>query len=471
QRAASERERLVEDVAETDDALMEKYMEGEAIGQEELAEDIRKATLDRKAVPVLCGSALLNKGIQPLLDAIVAYLPDPTEVPAIQGVHPETLEKITCKVTEKEPLAALVFKVSMHEGRKMCFVRVYSGKITAGQDVYNPLLKIKEKVARILTIHANKRERVNEAGAGNIVGLTGIKTSATGDTLCDVNRPVILERIDTYEPVISVAVEPKTHADQEKLPLVLEKLMAEDPTFRVRTDDETGQTIISGMGALHLDILVSRMQREFSTQVNVGRPQVVHRETVSGRGEATSVFDRDVAGARQFASVTLAVRSRSRGKGNRFINKAAPEAVPEAMEAIVEKGIAESLEAGVIMGYPVLDVAVELLGGEFRESSTELAFRVAASMALKEALQNAGPVLLEPILNVEILVPEAFTGEVIGDLNSRGGKIGSIEARSGVQAVHAQVPLSKMFGYSTDLRSSTQGRGTFTMHFSHFDQV
>ncbi|MBW1988802.1 MAG: elongation factor G [Deltaproteobacteria bacterium] len=469
--AAEYRERLLEDVAETDDVLMEKYLAEEEITAGELSAGIRKATLDLAAVPVLCGAALRNKGIQPLLDAVVAYLPDPTQVRPVVGEHPDTHEKIICRATEKEPLAALLFKVSMIEGRKMCYARIYSGRLSAGQEVYNPLLKKKEKVARIMFIHANKRERVDQVGAGAIVGLTGIKDSGTGDTLCDQKRPVVLERIDTYQPVISVAVEPKTHGDQEKLPLVLEKLMAEDPTFHVRTDEETGQTIISGMGELHLEILVSRMQREFNTQVNVGRPQVVHRETVAAEAEASAEFDREVAGVRQYAGVTLSVAPRPRGAGNEFVNQASIEKVPEAMVPHVRQGVMESLEAGVIMGYPVLDVAVTVTGGVFRENSTELAFRVAASMALKEALAAAAPVLLEPIVNVEILVPDEFLGDVIGDLNARNGKIESVEARLGVQSVRAQVPLSNMFGYSTDLRSATQGRGTFSMHFSHYDKA
>jgi elongation factor G len=469
--ARAEREKLVEDVAELDDALMEQYLEGAEIETGALAAAIRKATTDLRAVPVLCGSALRNKGVQPLLDAVVAYLPSPQDVVAIRGHHPETGEVVECHALEKEPLAALIFKVAMHEGRKMCYARIYSGRLQAGQDAYNSNRKIREKISRIWSIHANKRERIEEAGAGEIVGVVGLKYSATGETLCAPERPVVLEKIEAYEPVISVAVEPKTHADQEKIASVLEKLMDEDPTFRVRVDEETGQTIISGMGELHLEILVHRMELEFNTLVNVGKPQVVYRETIAVENTGRAVFDREVAGARHFAGVELRIRPLARGKGNRFRVAPGFAAFPPELLPALSRGVLESLESGTVMGYPVLDVEVTVTGGEFREGqTTELAVRVGASMAFKDAMRGAQAFLLEPVMEVEVLAPQEFMGDVIGDLNSRGGKIGSIEPRPGVQSITATAPLSRMFGYSTDLRSASQGRGTYTMQFSHYDQ-
>ena len=470
--AETYREQLMEDVAEFDDEIMELYLEEGEVPTERLIQAIRKATIESGAVPVLCGSALRNVGVQPLLDAIVAFLPSPKEVPPARGVHPETKEEIICGDSEKDPLAALIFKVSMPEGRKLCFARIYSGKLIAGQDVYNPTLGRKEKPARILSIHANKRERIEQAGAGNIVGIVGMKDSSTGDTLCTMDHPVMLERIETYEPVISVAVEPKTHSDQDKLVAVLEKLMAEDPTFKVREDEETGQTIISGMGELHLEILVSRMQREFNTQVNVGKPQVVCRETIGVQATGTGLFDREVAGHNHFAQVEVRLEPRSRGTGNMFSVASGFSAIPEHLIPHVEKGVMEAFGSGVVMGYPVLDVGATLVGGLYREGAgTDLAFRVAASMAVNEALLAGECSLLEPILDLEIITPEANTGDVIGDLNARGGKIEAMESATGVGIIRAVAPLSKMFGYSTDLRSATQGRGTFNMKFSHYDKV
>ncbi|MFP4477420.1 MAG: elongation factor G [Desulfatibacillaceae bacterium] len=468
--AEKHREKLVEELAEVDDGIMEAYLAEETIDTDTVTAAVRKATVDLKAVPVLCGSALKNKGVQPLLDAIVTLMPSPEDVVAVRGIHAETEETVECHATEKEPLAALIFKVSMHEGRKMCYARVYSGKLKAGADVYNVNRRIKEKLSRIWSIHANKRERIDESGAGDIVGIVGLKLSATGETLCSEQRPVILEQIEAYEPVISVAIEPKTHADQEKVEQVLEKLMDEDPTFKVRYDEDTGQTIISGMGELHLDILVHRMKREFNTSVNVGKPQVVHRETVARVNRARALFDREVTGQHHYAAVELEIRPARRHKGNSFSVADGFTGIPPEFVPFVQQGVEEALSSGTILGYPVQDVEVELVGGEYREGlATELGFRVAASMATKEALNGAEPFLLEPMMEVEVLVPEQFMGDVIGDLNARGGKIESIEARTGVQAVSAIVPLSKMFGYSTDLRSASQGRGTFTMHFSCFD--
>ena len=465
------RERLLETVAEQDDEIMEAYLSDRPIAVESLLNAIRHATCRLNLVPVLCGSALKNKGIQPLLDAIDQFLPSPVDVPPIKGVHPDTGESVSCKASDTAPLAALIFKVSMQEGRKLSFVRVYSGRLKAGSDVYNPSLKKSEKLSRILRMHANKRERLDIAGAGNIVGVVGLKLSSTGETLCTSSHPVQLERIGTYEPVISVAVEPKTHSDQEKLDQVLEKFLAEDPTLRVKQDDDTGQMILSGMGELHLEIIISRMQREFNTQVNVGKPQVVHRETIESVGEGASVFDKDIAGQRQFGDVTLRLRPLARGTGIRFTSKISAGIIPDIFIPAIELGVRESLESGTLMGYPVVDVEARLVAGSYRESlGTELAYKVSASIACKTALNSGNPYLLDPIMRVEIFVPEAFMGDVIGDINSRSGKIEAIAAQSGLQIIKAVVPLSQMFGYSTVLRSATQGRGTFTMQFSHFDR-
>jgi elongation factor G len=421
---------------------------------------------------VLCGSALKNKGVQPLLDAIVKYLPSPVDVPPLKGVVPETGESYECMAKSSGPLVSLIFKVSMIEGRKLSYVRIYSGKMKAGEDVYNPIRKKKEKLARILLMHANKRERINEAGAGSIVGVVGLKDSSTGETLCNQDHPVLLETMEFYEPVISVAVEPKSHSDQEKLEQVFERYLAEDPTLRVKQDEDTGQTILSGMGELHLEIVVNRMLREFSVSVNVGKPQVVYREAIAEKASGMAVFDREIAGQKHFGEVGVKLIPLTRGKGNKFESKVTDDTIiPAQFIPAVEKGIMEAFNSGVLMGYPVVDVKAVLTGGSTKESlGSELAYSVSASMACKEALSNGAPFLLEPIMKVEVFVPEAFMGDVIGDLNGRGGKIESINAKSGNQVIMVSVPLSKMFGYSTSLRSATQGRGTFTMQFSHFDR-
>ena len=465
------REKLIEAAAEYDDELMEAYLSEMPIDNQKILDAVRTATINLELIPVLCGSALRNKGIQPLLNAIEKFLPSPLDVPPIKGTHPETGEVIECEARETAPLAALIFKVAMMEGRKLSFVRVYSGKMKAGEDVYNPSLKKKEKLARILRMHANKRERVDTIGAGSFAGIVGLKDSSTGETLCTFEHPVLLENIEVYEPVISVAVEPKTHSDQEKLDVVLQKFLAEDPTLRVRQDEDTGQTILSGMGELHLEIITSRMQREFNTNVNVGQPQVVYREAIENPASATAVFDKDIAGQRLYGEVKLKVAPLPRGTGNQFISEISSEELPQIYIDAVKKGAMESLESGSLMGYPVVDVEIRLAGVQHKDSlSTELAYTVSASMACKEALANAGPFLLEPIMDVEVFVPEAFTGEVIGDLNARGGRIESIDHKLGSQVIEVTVPLSRMFGYSTTLRSSTQGRGTFTMQFARFDR-
>jgi elongation factor G len=465
------REKLIETVAEHDDDLMEAYLAEAPIENENLLAAIRTATIDLKLVPVLCGSALKNKGIQPLLDAIVQFLPSPVDIPPIEGLNPETGQLVQCHARESEPLAALIFKVAMMEGRKLSFVRVYSGRMLVGAEVYNPLRKKKEKLARILSMHANKRERIEAVTAGSIVGVVGLKDSSTGETLCAADHPVLLEQIEFYEPVISVAIEPKTHSDQEKLEEVLQKFTIEDPTLKVRQDEDTGQTILSGMGELHLEIIISRMQREFKTNVNVGKPQVVYRETIEKQAAASAVFDKEVAGQRHFGEVHLAMAPLPRGGGKRFESQISEQTLAPEFVTVIQEGVMESLESGSLMGYPVVDVEVTLTDVTFKDSlSTELAFKVSAAMACKEALTKGGSFLLEPIMDAEVHVPEAFVGEVIGDLNARNGKIGSIDHEKGTQVIKATVPLSAMFGYSTALRSATQGRGTFTMQFSHFDR-
>jgi len=471
QSAEKYREQMIETLSEADDTIMEAYLSEEPISTEMLYESIRKATINLKLVPVLCGSALKNKGIQPLLDAIVRFLPSPSDVPPIKGINPETGESIYCEAKNSEPLAALIFKVSMMEGRKLSFVRIYSGELKTGAEVYNPYRKTKEKLTRILLMHANKRERLDKAGAGSIVGVVGLKDSSTGETICTIEKPVVLERIEFYEPVISVAIEPKTHADQDKLDQVLDKFVAEDPTLTVKKDEDTGQTILSGMGELHLDVIISRMLREFKTSVNVGKPQVVYRETTSKEGQSTAEFDKEVAGQHHYGGVSISIIPLARGKGIRFISEIEAETIPEIFLQSIENGVMEALSSGTLMGYPVVDVQVVLTGVAYKESlGSELAFRVSASMACREALVNGDPFLLEPIMRVDIYIPEAFTGEVIGDLNSRGGKIESITHKLNDQTISAMVPMSRMFGYSTSLRSITQGRGTFSMQFSHFDK-
>ncbi|MGD9239600.1 MAG: elongation factor G [Desulfobacterales bacterium] len=465
------REKLIETVAEYDDDLMEAYLAETPIDTGKLLVAIRKATIDLKLVPVLCGAALKNKGIQPLLDAIVQFLPSPIDVPPIKGEHPESGEIIECMPKDTQPLAALIFKVAMMEGRKLSFVRIYSGQLKVGGEVFNPARNEKEKIARLLHMHANRRERVDRAGAGSIVGVVGLKGSSTGETLCAREHPVLLEKIEFYEPVISIAVEPKTHADQEKMDEVLTKFMAEDPTLTVRKDEDTGQTILSGMGELHLEIIISRMQREFKTKVNVGKPQVVYRETIEKISKASATFDKEITGQRHFGEVSLSLTPLPRGDGKKFTSEISDDILPQVFIAAVEKGVMESLESGALMGYPVVDVEARLSAAAYKESlGTELAYTVSASMACKEALSKGDPFLLEPIMTVEIFVPESFIGDVIGDLNSRGGKIESIEHKGGAQVIRATVPLSQMFGYSTTLRSASQGRGTFSMQFSHFDR-
>ncbi|MEE8481559.1 MAG: elongation factor G, partial [Desulfobacterales bacterium] len=406
------REKLIESIAEVNDEIMEAYLSdtpGTSIPKEKLLDAIRKATIELRLVPVLCGSALKNKGIQPLIDAIVRFLPSPADIPPIKGTHPDSGETIECEAKDTNPLAALIFKISMMEGRKLSFVRIYSGNLKAGGNVYNPSRHKTEKLSRILRMHANKKERVDRAGAGNIVGIVGLKDSSTGETLCNIDYPVLLEKMEFYEPVISVAVESKTHADQEKLDQVIEKFIAEDPTLRCKKDKDTGQTILSGMGELHLEVIISRMQREFKTSVNVGKPQVVYRETIEQIAEASVSFDKEIAGQRHFGEVSLSLKPLSRGTGNRFKSEITDITIPEIFTPAIEKGVRESLESGALMGYPVVDVEAILTGGSYKESlASDLAYTVSASMACKEALLNGKSFLLDPIMDVEVYVPELF---------------------------------------------------------------
>jgi elongation factor G len=470
--ARAGRERLLDALAEFDDGIMERYLSDLPLGPDHLLPVIRQATLELKAVPVLCGSALRNKGIQLLLDAIVDFLPSPLDVPAVVGYHPETGDEETRKSGDSEPFAGLAFKVQMDQGRKLTYVRVYSGTVRTGSDVFNTNKGEIEKVARIFQMHANKRERRSEASAGEIVALVGLRRTTTGDTVCDPERPLLLERMEFFEPVISIAMEPRTRADEERTAQALEKLAEEDPTFRHHQDPDTGQTIVSGMGELHLEILVDRLLREYSVQVNVGKPQVVYRETITKAVEAEGMFDREIAGAHHYGRVELHLEPRRRGKGNLFRDLVRDGSVGPAFMAAVEQGVMEGLESGVVAGYPVVDVEVAAIGGTYREqSASELAFKVAASTALQDGLRQGEPQLLEPIMAVEVIVPEEFTGDVINDLNMRKGKIEGIFTKRAVKIVRATVPLSHMFGYSTALRSASQGRATFTMQFSHYDSL
>ncbi len=466
------RENLLEALSELDDDIMEKFLSEEEIPEADIHKVIRQACLSLSGVPIFCGSALKNKGVQPVLDAIGRYLPSPLDIPPVTGINPLTGEKEERRASVKTPLSALAFKVQMDQGRKMTYVRVYSGILVSGGEVWNATKEKKEKIARLLRMHAIKRERIKEAGAGEIVAVMGLKLAQTGDTLCDPEHPILLESIETYMPVISVAIEPKSTADQEKIEMALAKLAEEDPTFKVRVDEETGQTIISGMGELHLEVLTHRLLREFKVPVRVGKPQVVYREAVQKSVKVTQTFDREIGGSRQTAAVTIRVAPLERGSGNVVKIDLPEDALPEGYKEQILETLEQGLESGVIQGYPMVDTEVVLKDVQFDENlSTEIALKAAASMALRKACELADPVLLEPMMEVEIITPENFMGEVIGDLNSRGGKVEQIEPRGSLQVIRATAPLSQMFGYSTALRSITQGRANFTMVFSHYDPV
>jgi len=469
-RAKEYREKLLESIAEVNDELMERYLAEEEISEKSLIEAIRSATLELKLVPVYCGSALKNKGVQPLLDGVTHFLPSPLDARPISGENPETGEREFRRPNEKDPLCALCFKIMNEEGRKLCYVRIYAGSLETGSEVYNATRDKKEKIARILRMHSNKRERIKSASTGDIVGVIGLKNTFTGDTLTHPEHPIHLEPIGSYEPVISVAVEPKTTGDQERIDGSLAKLAEEDPTFRVKTDEETGQTLISGMGELHLEILIHRLKREFGVDANVGKPQVVYRETVTQSLEREVTFQRELSGQQHYAAIRVRVEPLVRGQGVRVEHRLDPESLPQEWIAAAISGAGEAFSSGPIMGYPVLDVGATILSGSFREGQTSpLAIQVASGMAVREACSAASPVLLEPIMKVEVLVPEEFMGDVIGNLNSRKGKVLKITPKPGTNIVLAEAPLARMFGYSTDLRSSSQGRAIFTMHFLRYD--
>jgi len=471
--AKSFREKMLEVICENDETLLEKYFNGQSISVDELKAGLRKTTLNLKLTPVLCGSAFKNKGIQPLLDAVVDYLPSPIDLPPVVGTTQDGSEEVVRRADDNEPFAALIFKIMTDAFvGQLAFFRVYSGMMKSGSYVYNSAKDSRERVGRLLKMHANKREEIKEVYAGDIAAAVGLRNVTTGDTICLEEAPIVLESMDFPVPVISVAIEPKTKSDQEKLGIALGKLAQEDPTFKVATDPDTAQTIISGMGELHLEILVDRMFREFGVSANVGKPQVAYRETIRKRAEAEGRFIRQTGGRGQYGHVKIILEPNEPGKGFEFINKVVGGAVPKEYIAPVEKGIVEALETGVLAGYEVQDVKVTLYDGSYHEvDSSEIAFKIAASMAFKEAAAKASPVLLEPIMKVEAVVPEEFMGSVMGDLRSRRGRIETSEPRAGSQVITALVPLSEMFGYSTDLRSMTQGRATYSMHFHRYEQA
>ncbi|MPZ74951.1 MAG: elongation factor G [Deltaproteobacteria bacterium] len=471
--AAEYREKLIEAVADSDEAIMEKYLEGREIGETEVASAIRSATLAIKIVPVLCGSAFRNKGVQPLLDAVVAYLPSPLDIPPIKGVNPDSQASDERPAKDDVPFSALAFKIMTDPFvGTLSFFRVYSGSLASGASVYNSTKGKRERIGRLLKMHANKREEIKEVYAGDIAAAVGLRTATTGDTLCDESHPIILESIEFPEPVISIAIEPKSKADQEKLGLSLQKLATEDPSFRVRTDEETGQTIISGMGELHLEIIVDRLLREFNVGASVGKPQVAYKETVRKVVEQQGKFIRQTGGRGQYGDVWIKLEPQTAGAGFEFVDAVKGGSIPREYIPAVEKGVKEATENGALAGYPIVDVKVTLFDGSYHDvDSSEIAFKIAGSMAFKEATRKASPVLLEPIMSVEVVVPEDFMGDVIGDLNSRRGKVLGMDTRPAAQAIDARVPLAQMFGYATDLRSMTQGRATYTMQFSHYEPV
>ncbi len=464
---------LLEHVAEQDEELMMKYLEGEEITVEEIKRVIRQSTIDNKMVPVICGTSYRNKGVQKLLDAVVDYMPAPTDIPHIKGINPDTQEEEERPSDDNEPFAALAFKIATdpYVG-KLCFFRVYSGTINAGTTVYNANKDNNERIGRILQMHANHRQDIETCYAGDIAAAVGLKNTTTGDTLCDEKHPIILESMEFPEPVIRVAIEPKTKAGQEKMGIGLAKLAEEDPTFRTYTDEETGQTIIAGMGELHLEIIVDRLLREFKVEANVGAPQVAYKETVRGTADVDMKYARQSGGKGQYGHVKIILEPNESGKGYEFINKIVGGAIPKEYIEPVNQGIQGAMQSGVLAGYPVVDVKVTLYDGSFHEvDSSEMAFKIAGSMAFKEAMKKAGPVILEPIMKVAVIVPEDYMGDVIGDLNSRRGQIQGMEHRPGAQQINAFVPLSEMFGYATDLRSKTQGRGQYSMEPADYQQV
>ncbi len=473
EQAKEYREKLLDAVVEFDEEVMERYLNGEPLQVEEIKRAIRIGTIDLKITPVLCGTAFKNKGVQPLLDAVIDYLPSPVDLPPIRGVDPGTEKEVTRRADESEPFAALAFKIMSDPfSGQLTYFRVYSGKLSTGSYVFNVGKGKKERIGRLLKMHANKREEIEVVSAGDIAAAVGLKDTRTGDTLSEEKSPILLEVIKFPEPVISLAVEPKTKQDLDKLGFSLEKLAQEDPSFQVQSDDETGQTIISGMGELHLEIIVDRLLREFKVQANVGKPQVAYRETIRGEAEAEGKYVKQTGGRGQYGHVMIRVEPGESGVGLEFVNKIVGGAVPREYIAPVEKGIKERMESGILAGYPLRDLKVTLFDGSYHEvDSSEMAFKIAGSMALVSACQKADLVLLEPVMKVEVLVPQEFMGDIIGDLNGRRGKIHGMKARGGSQVVDAAVPLSEMFGYSTDLRSKTQGRATYSMEFESYEVV
>jgi elongation factor G len=474
EQAQDYREKMIEAVAEHDDTLFEKFVEGQALTEVEIQRGIRKATIALKIFPVICGSAFKNKGVQTMLDAVVDYLPSPLEVPPVEGTAVgDPTQTLTRQASDSEPFAALVFKIMTdpYVGQ-LAFFRVYSGRLAAGESVYNVAKGRKERIGRLLRMHANKREEIQEIFAGDIAAAVGLKTVQTGDTICDDNSPIVLESITFPTPVIQLAVEPKTKADQEKLGMAIQKLAQEDPTFRVATDPETGQTILSGMGELHLEIIVDRMMREFGVGANVGKPQVAYRETIRKHAEAEGRHVKQSGGRGQYGVVKIKVDPLPSGSGFEFVNEIFGGSIPKEFIKPIEAGMREALEGGVLAGYPMSDIRAILYDGSYHDvDSSEMAFKIAGSLAIKEAARKAKAVLLEPIMAVEVVVPEEYMGDVIGDLNSRRGRIEGMELRGTTQIIKSMVPLSEMFGYATELRSRTQGRGSFTMHFGKYEEV
>ncbi len=467
------REKLIESVCETDEELMMMFLEGEEPSLEQIKATIRKETIANRMVPVLCGSSYRNKGVQMMLDAVVDYMPSPVDIPAIKGINPETEEEEERKASDSEPFSALAFKIMADPFvGKLAFFRVYSGTLTSGSYVYNSVKGKKERIGRILQMHANKREEISEVYAGDIAAAVGLKDTTTGDTLCDQDHEIILESMEFPDPVIEIAIEPKTKAGQEKMGIALAKLAEEDPTFKTYTNEETGQTIIAGMGELHLEIIVDRLMREFKVEANVGKPQVSYKETITGTADVDNKYAKQSGGRGQYGHVKIRVYPREAGSGFEFKNSIVGGAIPKEYIPKIEEGIREAMDNGPIAGYQVVDVGVELYDGSYHEvDSSEMAFKIAASMAFREAMKKAKPVLLEPIFKVEVTVPEEYMGDVIGDISSRRGRIEGSDMNLGAVAVRGMVPLSEMFGYATDLRSKTQGRGVYVMQMDHFEKL
>ncbi len=473
EKAQEYREKLVEAVSEVDESLFEKFVNGEAISEAEIVKGLRKATLEQKVFPVICGSSFKNKGVQNMLDAVCDLLPHPLDVPSITGTDPDDKSKeLTREASDAAPFSGLVFKIMTDPFvGQLCFMRVYSGRLATGDTIYNAAKGKRERVGRLVKMHANKREEIQEILAGDICAVVGLKMAQTGDTICDEKNPVLLESIDFPEPVIQLAVEPKTKADQEKLGMAIQKLVNEDPTLRVNTDKETGQTILAGMGELHLEIIVDRMKREFNVEANVGKPQVAYRETIRNMAEYEYTHKKQTGGSGQYAKVKLRVAPLE-GAEFEFANKIVGGAIPKEFITAVEKGVKEAFEGGVLAGYPLSGVRIEVFDGGYHEvDSSEMAFKIASSICAKEAFRKAKPVILEPVMKIEVVVPEEYTGPVNGDLISRRGRIEGTEIRGGTYMIKSMVPLSEMFGYATDLRSKTQGRGSFTMHFGQYEEV